>query len=661
MASWRKCLPIVFLVFTGLVNADDFKALRKEYEDAKARSGGVPEERLKKVQKSVLPILEKIGAVDSNESLGFLLGELKSAGPEVAAACAGPILASSNDGAPKLLLQQFSDKNRPVAIGILDALSKTKRDLVPLEAELIHLAQGVHDLEVKKAIPPVLGKLDSLAAAKALFFHVQAGKAVKGEDPQHVYNSRVVTALKLTKKDEVKKWLAGPAFLAAGPDAAKLAVVARLSGELSLVDARGELEKLVGHSAKDVSTAAVASLGKVGLGGSAEGIAEALEKRKGKGDVAFRIQALDSLAKTGTDQGLDVVLRFAQGDDPEMRAAAMGSLALCKGNPRALQGILRGLDDADPSVRAVALRVVAGAGIRDKAVIGPLIGFLGKEKEDRLKINAAELLAGLTGQGQMGLVHEDWEKWWDGAEAKFEFPKEGDKAITNVKAQRKIDLSYFGIEVSSKKLCFVVDCSSSMLEMVAVKSGGGGGGSAAGGDEEKADGKTTVGGGEDKGSGGGGDGGGGLVVKDGKARKIDVLKKELARLLKKLPPDTQINILTFNRTFTAWQTQLQPLAGSGRTKAVQHVENLKTGTGTNVFDTLEAALKDKRVDTIYLLTDGLPTAGRLIEKDAILKEIQAQNRIRGATIHCIAFGEESPLLKDLAPQNGGKYRFVNSY
>ena len=68
----------------------------------------------------------------------------------------------------------------------------------------------------------------------------------------------------------------------------------------------------------------------------------------------------------------------------------------------------------------------------------------------------------------MGLVHEDWKKWWDGAEAKFEFPKEGDKAITNVKAQRKIDLSYFGIEVSSKKLCFLVDCSSSMLEMVAV-------------------------------------------------------------------------------------------------------------------------------------------------------------------------------------------------
>jgi len=35
--------------------------------------------------------------------------------------------------------------------------------------------------------------------------------------------------------------------------------------------------------------------------------------------------------------------------------------------------------------------------------------------------------------------------------------------------------------------------------------------------------------------------------------------------------------------------------------------------------------------------------------------------VRNATINCIAFGEESPLLKDIAAQNGGEYRFVNSY
>ena len=106
---------------------------------------------------------------------------------------------------------------------------------------------------------------------------------------------------------------------------------------------------------------------------------------------------------------------------------------------------------------------------------------------------------------------------------------------------------------------------------------------------------------------------------------------------------------------------LQPLAGSGRARAVRFVEAITTGSGTNVFDSLEATLKDRRVDTIYLLTDGNPTRGRFTAPAAILKEIGALNRVRGATIHCIAFGAESKLLKDLAAQNGGKYRFVDSY
>jgi hypothetical protein len=143
--------------------------------------------------------------------------------------------------------------------------------------------------------------------------------------------------------------------------------------------------------------------------------------------------------------------------------------------------------------------------------------------------------------------------------------------------------------------------------------------------------------------------------------KIDVLKRELSGVIKKLPVDTHINILCFDATYRTWQKQLQPLGGNGRALAVKYVEDLKTGQGTNVFDTLEAALKDRRVDTLYLLTDGLPTRGRLTAPEAILREIAAQNRVRGATIHCIAFGEESELLKDLAAQNGGKYRFVDSY
>ena len=64
-------------------------------------------------------------------------------------------------------------------------------------------------------------------------------------------------------------------------------------------------------------------------------------------------------------------------------------------------------------------------------------------------------------------------------------------------------------------------------------------------------------------------------------------------------------------------------------------------------------------DTIYLLSDGEPSAGRIRDLEGISREIKAQNRVRGVTIHCIAFGEDSELLKRLAKENGGEFRFVD--
>ena len=43
----------------------------------------------------------------------------------------------------------------------------------------------------------------------------------------------------------------------------------------------------------------------------------------------------------------------------------------------------------------------------------------------------------------------------------------------------------------------------------------------------------------------------------------------------------------------------------------------------------------------------------------ILRAIRKINRGRRVTILCIAFGEESDLLKKLAEENGGVYRFVD--
>lgn len=379
---------------------------------------------------------------------------------------------------------------------------------------------------------------------------------------------------------------------------------------------------------------------------SEETLIAALRRPRQKGDLKLRIQALDALADKGTDSALQVILRFAKSRDPEMRAVAMGSLARFSNQAQAREALFAGLRDRDPTIRAVTLRALGG--MRDKAMIPALIEVVGDEREqENMRVNALKLLVKLTNQN-MGLVGEDWQKWWDVAEPRFEFPKEDEAGgFTEVQVR---DLSYFGIEIASKRLAFLVDISSSMTRMVAVRS------EAERREEtgEVTDGKTGVAGDSEKKEGEKKEG-------DTKARKIDVLKRELVRVLEKLPVDCGINIITFHGTFAPWQKQLVPIAGAGRARAIQFVRNLQTGRGTNVFDTLEFALKDKRTDTLYLLTDGQPTRGRLTKTAEILEEVRVLNRVRGVTIHCIAFGEESDFLEQLAKENGGQYRFVDRY
>lgn len=627
------CLPLTASAVLG----NDLAGHVKEYLDAKPKVRGSPEERSRKAREQVAPVLVSIGKLGTDDSLAFLQKEMDTAIPEIAACCPGAILASENPAALGLVLRGFSRRDLLVKNAILDALGKTSRDLASAEDEILAVVKAA-DFDARVRLPAVLAKLDTVPAARALLGLCQTTKSPKGEDRTEAVAGSVLEALGKMKSESVKAWMTDGAFDDAGSDPVRLVLVCRLAGNLKLEPARERLQKLVSHSAKRVAGASLEALQKIGAGGSAAEIAAAIEKRKGN-DYAFRMQAMDSLAALGTPEALEMVLGYAKGSDPELRAIAIGSLRKFEGKTRAMEGLLAALSDPDEAIRANALWGLAG--FRDKAMVGPLIHLL--ENDERLRVQALEMLVKLTGQN-MDLVAADWKKWWEVAEPKFELPDPKAKGTTRVKAR---EFSYFGLEVSSKKIAFLVDASKSMDEQVPVKLVKG------------KDSGEAKGGGTSVGGSGGGNGGGRIRIKDGKAMKIEILKRELVNVIGKLPGDTQVNIVTFHREFTPWQSQLQPIAGAGRGRALEFVKGIETRNGTNVFDTLEFALADKRVDTIYLLSDGLPTAGRLLDLPSITREVQALNRRRGVAIHCIAFGEESKLLEAIAKENGGQYRFVD--
>ncbi len=601
----------------GTARADDLSSLVREYTNAIGKVGGKPSDRASKAKKSVQPIVVKIGKLDSDKSLAWLVGELdkKKVMAEVRATIPYGIVESSNDSATQRLLRGMSRRPAEIQSASLKALRSKEKALSAEECEAL---------------------VSQLAPASKR-------RSAKGSTVNPLVDA--VNLLKHVKDPDAKEYLATKAYKGAGSNTGRLFVLARVAAELKLTDARSELTKLVSSRSSEVAGAAIEALGTIGVGDAASAIAKAISK--GRGDVGMRMRALDALA-AANGEGVDVVIESAKSKDPELRAVAMGSLALLGSNARAVQVLVDGLSDKDPSVRNVALRALGR--VRAKPMIGGLIDAVFSSRDKSFQVKALGLLVSSSGQN-FGLVEADWKKWWSVAKTNFEFPKGEKDGGTLVKVR---GLEYFGIEVSSKRLGIIVDISSSMRQMVDVREGAL--------DEDDDDeyvgkgGKTRVKKRKDEKKGK--DKKGGKMVK---APKIDVLKKELSRLIKKLPADTFINILSFDANYRTWQKQLQPIRGRGRAKALAYVKAITTGSGTNVYDTLEHALKDKRVDTIYLMTDGRPTRGKITDAAGILKAIGEQNRVRGVTIHTIAFGEESKLLEDLADQNGGQYRFVDSY
>ncbi len=349
--------------------------------------------------------------------------------------------------------------------------------------------------------------------------------------------------------------------------------------------------------------------------------------RGGRWTPGAKARVLDALAQAKEKEGLEFVIKLTASRNVADRMIALASLALRPENDEVRRVLLKAVENRSPNVRGAALRALKP--VRSKTVIGVLIDRLGREKEESLRTDVLKLLVGLTDQN-LGFAAADWQKWWQFAESEFIFDKKPSTKTVVVTP----DLQYFGIEVASKRVCFLVDAS---LSMDAGANGGGRGGRGG-----------RRGGGGGPGRGGGGRGGG--------EAKIDRMKNELARILGELPPETYVNVVPFHRNPFPWKKELHSLKGRGREEAIKFVRGLTTGFGTNIFDTLELALGDRRVDTIFLLSDGQPVGGKYSEPQDILREIGAINRIRGAKIHTVGFGRETSFLKNLAAANGGEYR-----
>jgi HEAT repeat protein len=364
---------------------------------------------------------------------------------------------------------------------------------------------------------------------------------------------------------------------------------------------------------------------------------DALAKQaKREKDGAALEAVLESLGEHADPRSVSVLLAAARKRDPALRAAAIRALArIGPGVPQVRRFFLKLLTASMWQDRVYALDAAGAAGdlsvvpkvlanlghkvwqVRHAAVealgklrprdgVPAMIGRLGKEDIKRVRAALAHSLFVCTGMNFYDFT-ETWVRWWNDNHASFKVPKE----IPQRKKQAPggTVASFYGLPLDSDRVIFVVDMSGSMSAADA---------------------------------------------KSGKTRLETAVAETLAAV-GRLKPRDRINVIFFETRVFSWKNKLTALSNAARTDLERFLRFQKPTGGTNLYDGLELALADKIVDTVFLLSDGAPGAGKFVSTPDILREIGRRNQTRRVAIHCVAVGMESDLLKKLAAANGGRY------
>jgi len=365
-----------------------------------------------------------------------------------------------------------------------------------------------------------------------------------------------------------------------------------------------------------------------------------------RGDDEGRRAAIKALENQRDPAGAKALIGALEDKLPALRVMAASALGELKAK-EAAGALIELLSAQDWSLRKSAAEALAK--IRVKESIEPLLQQFETDKGLMTEVLYKALVA-ITGQ-DFRYNAENWRRWWDRWGHGFQVPTEAELAVMKKKAEDALKgyydpnkKKYHKIETLSRKMVFVIDISASMSNKIVIPPYA----------PEK-------------------------VKQEFPDRvKIEIAKKELIDLLATLPTNVHFNIITFAGKVSLWQDGL--VAASMRTAAIKYVSKLKalepprggkkSGSGeeqkTNTYGALLAAfgLQDTavanwkartKVDTIFLVTDGVPTTGKIVEVPKLVDAITDLNRSRGVIIHVIVFDkQEGKKLTELATRNGGQ-------
>ncbi len=399
-------------------------------------------------------------------------------------------------------------------------------------------------------------------------------------------------------------------------------------------------------------------------------------------DLRTERKALDAVTKLVTEgpEALrkNIIKRAKAGGEWPYRAAAVRVAVACmneKGSWSYLQNTIE--NDKDPRVRLAGLDAIAGAKEKWEGIV---LGRLGdphwsvvlravriiKEREHHAAVphlinalnNAPPRLAEAVGDVLRHLTKENfdpfvdvWTQWWKDHKQDFE----SDVKLKKGKQKEFGDVHFYGVPIKSDRILFIIDISSSMK--LPTKNDN---------PKERWKPPPTV------------------TGKKGpppppppeeilSGPKIDVAKHELKKAIKKLPKDTEFNIIAFNTGAVSWQKTMVEATKKNKESAFAWVRAMKPRGVTYIDGALrmgftmaglinyDTRYPDIHVDTILLLSDGAPTdnsmTAKLMDPEIILRHVREWNKNKTVVINCIGVDlvETIEFMRKLAEENGGVY------
>lgn len=359
-----------------------------------------------------------------------------------------------------------------------------------------------------------------------------------------------------------------------------------------------------------VQIAAMLALDKRGEGAHAAAVKKLIKSK----DEGVRRQAVISLTeiRAGDEDWVEELVSLGKSKDPATRMGAAAGLAIVR-TPDAIEAMYPMLMDEDNLVQLEVLMQLSN--LRRKETLPALIQRLNGAR-GRLQGQLLVNLRLITGEDH-GTSAERWKKWWSQVGETFEIPtyEEALKAEDEREVRRsesKTVSTFYGLKVVSDRICFIMDTSGSMREP-AEKGGGGG-------------------------------------------NRLNAAKKQLSGVLETYPEGDLFNLIFFSSDAFGWEDELVKMTDKAREDALAYVDRQRPDGATAIYDALKLAFEDRRIDTIYLLTDGDPMGGTIDNPQRIREEVATWNEARHVRINSIAVGKESPLLKWLSEDTGGDYR-----